>query len=348
MPPDNVASEQTGASAPVERFEDALQGAELLLDFAARNGIKTDKFGEKEFSQAALNVAETKEKHDHNSLTAKDKSDFYEIYWQLAQLMQPVTVNSIRDSYPSFGENRRRYVVFGPEDCLSRADIAVRKWRQKAMVALIALLIVQIYWVVGSTFIEGIKSLDQKNKSTPSANTSPPPQDNFQQLTQDQIRRDTLYDLLERWWSYSPLPKAVKELPNKPAKDRDLQESKTAASLLECAVQTVTVLQVYILPLLYGLLGAHAYVLRELIRENRERVYRRESETAYRMRVSLGLLAGLAIGWFSKPDPSSSGVVAKIGPFALSFLAGYSVEVLFSAMDRFVAAFGSLSQQSKS
>jgi hypothetical protein len=30
-----------------------------------------------------------------------------------------------------------------------------------------------------------------------------------------------------------------------------------------------------------------------------------------------------------------------ISPFALAFLAGYSVEVLFAAMDRFIAAFSS-------
>jgi hypothetical protein len=353
MPPEPQANDTRPrvpcAESPFERFEDALEGAELLLDFAARNGIKTDKFGEKEFAAAALSIAQTKEKYENKTLTAKDRSDFYEVYWQLAQLLQPVNVNSIRDSNSSFGQRRRQYLFAGPMECVSRAELAVRRWRLKALLVLVALLLAQIYWVIGSAFIEGIKALDQQTKSTnATATPSTPSLPDFPQLTRDKIRRDTLYDLLEKWWHYSLLPPSVKALPDKKSVDAAEQESKHAASLLECCAQTVSVLQVYFLPLLYGLLGAHAYVLRELIRENRERVYRRESETAYRMRVTLGLLAGLAIGWFAKPDPASSGIIAKLGPFALSFLAGYSVEVLFSAMDRFVSAFGSLSQQSKS
>jgi hypothetical protein len=353
MPPEPQADETEApvpcAESSFNRFEDALEGAELLLDFSARNGIKTDKFGEKEFATAALSIAQTKEKYESKILTAIDRSNFYEVYWQLAQLLQPVSVNSIRDSYSSFGQKRRRYIFAGPMECISCADLAVRWWRWKAVIVLLALLLAQIYWVIGSAFIEGIRTPDQQTKSTNATATpiTPSPPD-FQQLTKDKVRRDTLYDLLEKWWYYSLLPPSVKALPNKRSADATEQELKHAASLLECCAQTVSVLQVYFLPLLYGLLGAHAYVLRELIRENRERVYRRESETAYRMRVILGLLAGLAIGWFAKPDPASSGIIAKLGPFALSFLAGYSVEVLFSVMDRFVSAFGSLSQQSKS
>jgi hypothetical protein len=340
----------TPPEAPAfERFEDALKGAELLLDFAARNGIKNEKLDEKEFSAAATNIAATKEKYDATALTPVERSNFYEVYWKLAQLMQPVSVNSIRDSYPSLGERRFRYRFFGPLKWYSQADIAVDRWKRRAVLVLIALLVVQVYWVTGAALIEGIKALDSQPKAATATSTpTPSPAEQVKEEVKTQIRRDTLYRLLDSWWQLCLLPPNVKRLPYKQADDPTLQTATKASSLLECCTQVVNVLQVYILPLLYGLLGAHAYVLRELIRENRERVFRTESETAYRMRIILGLLAGLAIGWFARPDPASSGIVAKLGPFALSFLAGYSVEVLFSAMDRFVSAFGSVSQQSKS
>jgi hypothetical protein len=64
----------------------------------------------------------------------------------------------------------------------------------------------------------------------------------------------------------------------------------------------LAVLQGYLLPLLYGWIGATAYVVRSLSREARERLYRRENDTAYTLRIFLGSLAGLAIGWFLKPE----------------------------------------------
>jgi len=62
--------------------------------------------------------------------------------------------------------------------------------------------------------------------------------------------------------------------------------------------------------------------------------------------MQLGALGGLAIGWFYKPEAGNIG--SSLSPFALAFLAGYSVEVLFFAMDKFVFAFsGKVGQEAK-
>ena len=90
------------------------------------------------------------------------------------------------------------------------------------------------------------------------------------------------------------------------------------------------------MPLLYGLLGAMAFVIRTISQQARDRLYRVENETGYYLRIWLGILGGLAIGWFFKP--SSEGV-GSISPLALAFVAGYSVDLLFTAMDRIVNAF---------
>jgi hypothetical protein len=57
-------------------------------------------------------------------------------------------------------------------------------------------------------------------------------------------------------------------------------------------------------------------------------------------RLLLGGLSGLVIGWFI--DPSS---VKTASPFALAFVAGYSVELLFSIMDKIIAALSSPAPQ---
>jgi hypothetical protein len=102
----------------------------------------------------------------------------------------------------------------------------------------------------------------------------------------------------------------------------------------------LTVLQTYVLPLLYGWVGAMAYVMRSLISSIKDRTFRREHEVEYNLRTYLGLLSGLAIGWFVGSNVSKSGVTS-LAPAAISFLAGYSVEILFSTMDRLVGAFAS-------
>jgi hypothetical protein len=115
----------------------------------------------------------------------------------------------------------------------------------------------------------------------------------------------------------------------------------------------LTSLQLFVLPLFYGLLGAFVYVLRTLTVEIKTLTYTKESNISYRLRIQLGALAGLAIGWFTGPNASFSldavssetlstlgGVSAQtLSPMALAFLAGYSVDVLFALMDRIIYAF---------
>jgi hypothetical protein len=95
-----------------------------------------------------------------------------------------------------------------------------------------------------------------------------------------------------------------------------------------------------ILPLLYGLLGASVFLMRQLFGESHGTVVTVTTAKAV-LRLGLGGIAGLAIGWFWVPDASKSvSEVAKLStaPFALAFLAGFSIELLFSLLDRILAA----------
>ena len=98
---------------------------------------------------------------------------------------------------------------------------------------------------------------------------------------------------------------------------------------------TLSALGGYFLPLCYGLLGALLFVLRSLHQEIRETRYSRVSEIRFRLRVIMGALAGLAIGWFLNPSDSES-ISTAASPMAFSFLAGYNVDMLFSIMDKII------------
>lgn len=115
--------------------------------------------------------------------------------------------------------------------------------------------------------------------------------------------------------------------------------SRTSANY---ALHTI---QFYLLPILYGLLGAITYVLRTLSNQIKNLSYTSTSNIGYRLRMILGALAGLAIVWFIKPpeQPAEFKAFTTLSPFAISFLAGYGVELFFSAMDRIISAFTSTS-----
>jgi cell division protein FtsB len=112
------------------------------------------------------------------------------------------------------------------------------------------------------------------------------------------------------------------------------------------------ILQLYVLPILYGWLGSCVYVLRALAAEIRGRSYSSiTADITNRLRMYLGILAGFIVGWFFKPEFQSFDgnggaggsflMFQDLSPFALAFLAGYSVELVFFTMDRLVATFTS-------
>lgn len=94
----------------------------------------------------------------------------------------------------------------------------------------------------------------------------------------------------------------------------------------------VSLLNIWILPFLSGLLGATVFLLRDSISPltasfGLPRVI---------ARLSLGGVAGIIIGWFWVP---SGTVGAEFGkgssvPMALAFITGFSIDILFSALDR--------------
>jgi hypothetical protein len=123
------------------------------------------------------------------------------------------------------------------------------------------------------------------------------------------------------------------------------EQQKSESSFRNIALQTWAKqiqhgMSAYFLPLIYGLVGACAFVLRAMSRQMRELTFSTtESTLQFTLRLVLGGLAGIAVGWFLKPDPSSADIISSISPLALAFIAGYSVELVFTAMDKIINAF---------
>lgn len=106
-------------------------------------------------------------------------------------------------------------------------------------------------------------------------------------------------------------------------------------------------LELFILPALYGALGACAFVLRRFTQEQKQGAILTDSGIRYGLRISIGVIAGLAVHWVIRPDEGLDAAhasatittaVTHMSRYALSFLGGYGSEVVFDTLDRMVSA----------
>lgn len=85
----------------------------------------------------------------------------------------------------------------------------------------------------------------------------------------------------------------------------------------------------WFLPFMYGLLGAVLFVMSNIANVRTPAMTWPEIG----MRISLGGLAGIVVGWFLNAVGllPTSGLISL--PFALAFLTGYGIDILFSVLD---------------
>jgi hypothetical protein len=94
-----------------------------------------------------------------------------------------------------------------------------------------------------------------------------------------------------------------------------------------------------VLPVLWGLVGATLYVNRALADDIRTTSYGFHRKIVFRSRYTMGMVAGFVVAKFF---PVSVGVQNEtVAPFALALVAGYSVEVLFSLLEKIINTFTS-------
>jgi hypothetical protein len=111
----------------------------------------------------------------------------------------------------------------------------------------------------------------------------------------------------------------------------------------------LSVVQNYVMPVLFGLLGACVFVLRTINQKIEAFTFTPGSLPRYRARLVLGAVAGPAIGWFFTADGkllavapdglTGAGLTSHLSQIALAFVAGYAVEILFSLLDKIILVF---------
>ncbi|WP_159084180.1 hypothetical protein [Saccharobesus litoralis] len=323
-----------------------------LITYIARNGNKQlDPI-------VTQNVIDAKYKIVNDEWTMEDEQAFLINYDKLAKAVYPVTVESIYAVIPA--DNRKNRP-------LTKAERAVAWYRRYTMVALFFLLLIQVFFLFGEGLNTNLTRFFSERQTLLEQSRTQPENDKLlEEIKLLDQKIDANYNLLLMWnrvWSFGgtlsvDVPKYSQkkfEIEEK-ALQRKLEQShlaldprefdhfELAHSLYEArliffgnllsAEAVLKVLQVYILPLLYGLLGAFIFVLRSLLKEVRDITYTYDCEIRYRLRLTLGALGGMIIGWFLKPEEIH--MADSVSSMALAFLMGYNVDILFSIMDKLV------------
>ena len=320
------------------RLHESVEDAQLLLAYAAKNGIAVD--------QATINIVVTiGNKIGAGEVGDQDEAAFWPALETLAAKISPVTVLSLHATMDVRATKAPGLLgrLFGRR--LSQWSVARRAvlwYTCLAIFSLGLLLVVQIYWLFGLSITGDIEEDRAAYEKITTSMASAKPED--QSKMDDQ--RSTLeleissdYKLLERWSTpWEKICDSSKESCGCSSRDAGAYQACMNISRETSAKVVLDILQRYFLPLLYGLLGASVYILRTLSSQIRARTYSEASNIDFRIRLYLGTLGGMVSAWFINPEVAG-GLVKTLSPFAIAFLAGYSVELLFAVMDKIISAF---------
>ncbi len=352
--------------------------AELLLAYVAQNGLEID-------DAIVAVIVNSKYWLEQGEWTPEREIQFWIAFNTLAKRVSPVSVASLKATSSTAAESNmlrnphKKFNFYSLPRGSTFAKQSVSLYQKTTVWVLLVLLFTHSYWLSESMLIAPILELKQQMGKTQEQLTLAKQNPAITQLADD----PQLTELNSRLSNYENLIRAHSKMvrtckpllslfvacPMSPEESTPKEEpqdqlNKTAAApesvleleaLLQQKKFILANLQLFVLPLFYGLLGAFVYVLRTLTIEIKTLTYTRESNISYRLRIQLGALAGLAIGWFTGPNASfsldtlssealstfSSGGLSTqtLSPMALAFVAGYSVDVLFALMDRIIYAF---------
>lgn len=275
----------------------------------------------------------------------------------LSSAIAPATAESVRELDNLAEDIHERRVFFRNWF----ADVAARKtirWgRAWNLTSLVLLLILQIYALIGSGIMSDLTRLktefgevQHELRDRGDAGTDATALLKEQEKTSLEDRIEAAYVALSAWnraWQlpYTWLQHLVSRAAGTPgvsatmgppvqadAAERAHQVVKANLATEQRARSALEALSLYLLPLLYGLLGASTYILRQLREQIDASTFTATAIFRYRLRLGLGAVLGATVGLFFTSDtPFVS--ATSLSLVAIAFLAGYGVEAVFSFLD---------------
>jgi hypothetical protein len=327
----------------------ALEEADALLRFAAERVADLNP-------DLSLALAEARAAMENDRWTPQLAQRFWIAFAKLCDLVQPVTLDCL-------AEGRRRVPVFtwlpwrGREDA-TVAERSSRRYLGVLVTLLLLILPLQLYvWTVTSVSRK-LEALIADEKARITRLTEGSAQFRVGQA-KDTLHRQTVtavIDLEQIGDTVGRLTKLtalnIEDVPELTDRGKDFIEEKDdadradiqifdfiiwqlkGARVIEKANLVTGIIGSFVLPILFGALGAVAYIVRSISDQIRNATFSSTSPIRHFMRVVLGVMAGVVVGLFGGLSNQLT-----LSPLAIAFLAGYGTEALFSMFDALIQKF---------
>lgn len=272
-----------------------------------------------------------------------DETAFLDAYARLAALVAPVTATTLRATaapestragwarvVPTFSKAQVHALLFGLIAVIFLVAVGASELTQSFVAAMVAMQTEKVKIEKEENATQAELGAVKKQIKTHDASTGP---------------RDKSYLIVAEG-----LSRRHDELD---AKARDLFAAKTSLEdsiatsyktlkkraafldwdeLKNVIVPFQTILRTFFLPLFYGALGTLTYILRSIYAQMGDRSFDGRRTGEFFVRIFLGMLSGITVQWLLVNQPSA--FPGAVTPAVLAFLSGYSVEILFVAVDR--------------
>lgn len=325
----------------------AVVDAERLLRYASAKGIAVPK----DVVEKIVSAKQLLSANGSDPATFKLQEEFWFALTQLSAATQPATLESLR--YASTAPEPGRWDQLWSRLTRTRiasetmGEQAVRRARGWALLGLVIVALLQAYYEVGTRTRSDYTAASRRYDSNvtliaqtsatraalPPAATATEAPSLKDKIAAAEAENTMLLENTERklllmrnmllWVNWGPAEVAGAHV-----------LSQAILALLD---GLLVVLGDFLLPLGWGFLGAALYVSRSLADDIKTMAYAPDRAILHRSRYFMGLVAGFAAAkFFTVLVDTQHGAVT---PLALALLVGYSVEVLFTLLDKIIAAF---------
>lgn len=336
-----------------------LQNAATMLSYIVDKGLELKR----EHLETIVNC---RDKYNSGKWTKLDEINFYLTYTELTKIIKPVTVDSLASSRPSIINNVGKIgAFFGRTQKMPLSKRSATGYTLSTLFFVVILLIIQIYYYLGSTRLNEINNCEQETEIVNNRlkevrvildkdpeNTQYTNEEDrlISRLEEFERKRLSNSFLLMPWIKYIRMVTFRENIQNDPLEYMGQQTSvevmkpekiaRVITALIQEARSYVLILGIYVLPLLYGIIGGFTFVLRELNNEINELTFSSGSNIKYLLRILLGAIAGLSIGLFwGDIQKAEQFGLSSLSPMLLAFLGGYCVEYLLQFFEKLINTF---------
>lgn len=335
-------------------YESYIDDAEILLAYIAKEGKTID-------SEAIKTILEFKGKPE-GALNEDDIILFWNAYNSLVKIALPANIEMIKGNV--------KYAMADGEEHVPLSKSIVNKYSKITFFTLIIILFMQIYWITGNNIVDQstrlieemivtgkeeqkvlqtqfslriqMDALRTQEKEIPHILVIEDHRLEIeaQNLRTKKFKIESKIKKMDNALAYTTggiLFPSVEEVKEDVFLSKNIEREiskKSSLPLLELQIILNDTVYQYFLPMLFGLLGACVHILRQLSLQIESLTFTVFNTIKFQLRLYLGTIAGLTFSWLFPVMDINSVFVAS--PLAVAFIVGYSIEVLFLALDKVI------------